>query len=357
MLQNPDIAQDGQWNLRCRKRGKHGDNILHVLARNGDLGMIQYIHKIFGKKAVKFPGKGENEQTLCHIAASRGDIVMMDWLLKTFDKKEWNLQRNCDSRHQTVINLAAKGDHLDLLKFLHKKHSDKVDFRYVEYGVKNAPEIASYNGNLDMVQWFLETFPDQYDLANPKCSEFILEPAAYRGHLDIVQFVNEKYGHLVDFGAKFTRSYKKETIFNVAASAGKLHVLSWLVDTFPAMDVVKIRSGLKETVAQSAAKKGHVRVLEYLLKKYPENVKDILGPDKLNLGRNLAFKAAQQLRVLKFLHKNYAKVVDFWAKDKNGVTMYDYANFKTRPWLEETFPGIEQTLVNSDQTTLMVYIQ
>ncbi|QCB62657.1 hypothetical protein EJB00_03440 [Wolbachia endosymbiont of Drosophila mauritiana] len=163
-----------------------------------------------------------------------------------------------DYRKNTPLHLAAKNNHLDVVKYLIKEGAN-CDIKF-DYGW-TLLHLFARKGNLDGVKLLMENedFSSYFITrinAHDKNQGTALDMAAQLGHLEIVKLLKEKHASVLG-NASFTP-------LHLAAEGGYLDVVEYLVKEGAILDVKDYR---KNTPLHLAAKNNHLDVVKYLVEK------------------------------------------------------------------------------------------
>jgi len=192
---------------------------------------------------------------ICREASKIGSLEILD---EVFNSQSAQLIPNCVKKSGELCQLAARGNHWDVLIYLRGNgYSLNVD----------TCEAAAMGGNLQILKW----------LKDNGChwNQRVFAAAAEGGNLTILNYLKEngcqwdsrasiaaaKKGHLECL--KYLKSQGCEIdsfAFSVAAEAGKLEICQWLYENgYYCKDKGKWASSL-------AAGNGHISVLKFLSK-------------------------------------------------------------------------------------------
>lgn len=97
-------------------------------------------------------------------AARKGHLELMKWLLE-------NGYTACNAQ---IMDSAVSGGHFDIVKWLFDRGGTCSTA---------APESAAEQGDLEMLRWFHEHFPDQF-------TRRVMDQAARKCHLDVVKWLH-----------------------------------------------------------------------------------------------------------------------------------------------------------------------
>lgn len=252
-----------------------------MLAELGQLGIIQLLHE-FG---VIFT------TTVMNSAARGGQLDVVKWV-----HSHWNV--GCTT---AAMDGAAENNHLDVVKWLNTNRSEGCTTEAIDQAATNghlevviwfhenrtegctvrAMDGASANGYLAVVTWLHEHFIEG-------CTTAAMDGASANGHLAVVTWLHEyftegcttaamdgaiKSGHLNIL--KFlhdncNRGYSAEAVVD-AVREGHINVVKW-------MHLTRGEEITEDAIAE-AAKRGNVDILKWFLTHYPGRV---LGPQVMS---------------------------------------------------------------------------
>ena len=189
------------------------------------------------------------------ICIEYGKLEMLQWLYK--------LKSNADCSTHILhykINLAARYNHLDIIKWLDGQ-GETFSYLAIQWAAENGYleivkwlcskftelipsltlDLAAGNGHLDIIKWF-------YENRKEICSSLSIDLAARNGHLDIIKWL-------------YYEKNIETTIFTMsnAAEHGHLDIIKWLYS--------HTRNYCIYLGLQSAAANNHVHIVDWFLLK------------------------------------------------------------------------------------------
>ena len=187
-----------------------GWNMLHFAAEGGDTDIISLIHT----HLPNIDSKTDDGDTPLMLAALNGKLHAVKWFLEKGatvaceDKIGWN-----------TLHSAAKGGDTDIISLIHT-HLPNIESKT---GEGHTPlMVAAFNGKLHAVKWFLEKGATV--ACENKGGWNTLHCAALGGDTDIISLIHT---HLPNIESKTGQDL---TPLMVAAFAGKLHAVKWLLE-------------------------------------------------------------------------------------------------------------------------------
>lgn len=309
------------------------DKVWYKAAKNGRLDVLQWVHANVGfdNRCSRWPprprsvGSHDEDSGLLVQACRSGRKDLVKWLL----------DQGCEDTDKMFATAgAAKGGHLELLKWLYEELHFEISPMAFYYAVKRQHD--------DVVTWIMENIEEADEIFHysDAWEGGVCEAAAKAGRLDLIKRIHEKfpetYGELwwgrIVKGA--IRSGNKELVawlinqprcsndISGPARAARLGDLSLLRVLIEEKD---FESGF-QWLAEQAAKGGHIHVLEWLFsRKQDLDPVDPLvrlhcyGPHRAAYTSIITAAAyGGHVPVLSWLlgHKEYAAM---WKSDENAV--------------------------------------
>jgi ankyrin repeat protein len=243
-----------------------------------------------------------NTSKSIHQASQVGELVIIQSLVQ-----DGGVDVNAkDEDARTALHYAAKGGHLETLKYLVGKGAE-VNARDIKR--KTALHYAAQGGHLELLQYLVEEKGAEVDTQNKK-RKTALHYAAQEGQLKTLKYLVEK-------GAEVNARDKerRKTALHYAAQEGHLETLKYLVERGAEVNTLD-KEG--KTALHYAATRGHLEILQYLVEKGAE------VNDRDQWGATVLHYAAEKgdLEPLKYL---VAKGAEVNARDKEGKTALHYA--------------------------------
>lgn len=229
---------------------------------------------------------------LLEISARHGHFHVMEYLMRRFP----NLQSR-DHISASVMNNAAAGGHLEIVKYLDKigakctvvavdaaaenGHFDVVEWlnlHRTEGCSSNAMDAACSTGNLKIVKYL-------HHKADGDCTRIAPIKAASSGHLDVVSWIHRNVTLEWD-----------EVVMDSAARSGNYGVVVWLHNNR--------EEGCSTAAMDFAAQNGHLDVVKFLHENRTEGCTTMAMNSAAENGR---------LQVVKWLHLNRTEGCTFVA--------------------------------------------
>ncbi|GFY46941.1 ankyrin repeat domain-containing protein 16 [Trichonephila inaurata madagascariensis] len=228
---------------------KNGDTVLHLAAHSGCVDIIKFYADNWDKRVLE--SRNNDGKTPLHIASHSNHLECVKYLLScgvsvnALKRSDW-----------TPLMLACTKSNLDIVKEL-LLHS--ADLNILNKDGWTAFHIASREGNPEIIKCLLD-FNSSVWKTKSKNGRTPLHTAALHGHLDIVKIfientnydinvkdscgitpimdaVSGNHNHVVKFFIENGSSLKEEdklgrNVLHIAAEAGNLECIRWLVKTY-----------------------------------------------------------------------------------------------------------------------------
>ncbi|KAM3926138.1 ankyrin repeat domain-containing protein 16 [Leptodactylus fuscus] len=160
--------------------GRSGDTVLHYAARHGHLPVLSYLLEVVG---MDVEVHNNDYKRALHEAASMGHRDCLLYLLNKGAKVD------CLKRADwTPLMMASTRKNLDVIKDLIEH---KADPKLKNKDGWNSFHIASREGDPDVINYLLDTFPDIWNTES-KIKRTPLHTAAMHGCFDVVQILLER---------------------------------------------------------------------------------------------------------------------------------------------------------------------
>ena len=193
-----------------------------VAAKGGHLKVLQwgfetkYFH--FGKPTVEG-------------AAGPGHLDIVKWLVEGDPSCEWEVK---------AMYLAARGGHIEVMKFLLEKHIDPLTL-LMDPRIMNE---AAGGGHIEVMKWLKARAGPSVQLIPEMCYQ-----AAWNGRVDMLDWLKSE-------GCSLTTG---DSLLTSAATGGQLATLKWLREQQGAP--------FDNLTADNAVYRGHWEVLKWLIEK------------------------------------------------------------------------------------------
>ncbi len=180
-----------------------------------------------------------------------------------------------------------------------------------------AIHLASFYGRLDILQFFIEKYPELLDRKSDHGNTPLMW-AAYKGHAPVVQFLIEKKADLfVTTKDKLNTEYSGCNALHWAICQNHVDVAKLLINTYPTLNY-PLENNSKLNAIHMACKLGHLDIVKILLEKQPNLI------DSLDLfGQSALSWAASNghIEVVKYLIEKKANInVQNNANSNQGYT-------------------------------------
>ncbi|XP_028406323.1 ankyrin repeat domain-containing protein 16-like [Dendronephthya gigantea] len=317
------------------RHSRSGESCLLLCARYGQVDMLRCLVEDCGESLEQWNSDGKRA---LHEAALGGHLECVRYLINK------DVEIDCLKRADwTPLMLACTKDNMDIISELieagaNPKLSNKDGW--------TAFHIATREGHLGIVQYFLDMFPTIWDTVSNN-GRTPLHTAALHGHLETVELLlkcghykpdcmdscgttplmDSIRGNFVDVAdllitKHHARSEARDKLgrqcIHIAAQSGSLSSLKFLVDT----EKVDVQNGTDfsgMTALHVAAKEGHDNVVSFLL----ENGSRINSKDKNGrTALHLASAAGQTCTVYRLVNHS---ACDVTTRDNKELVAADYA--------------------------------
>ena len=223
-----------------------------------------------------------------NMASLNGHIDIINYLDNFYKDTNKNSYKNIYSK--SVLTYAAKGGHLNIIKFIQKKSKS------TKISNKNAMDYAALNGYLHIIEWL-------HNNRNEGCSIAALYNACKKGHFNIVKWLTHNKPEL-NCGKK---------AIDYAAAMGHYNIVEWLYNN---------RSeGCSKAALNSAAMNGYLPIVEFLHKHGELSTIDAMNNAAMN----------GHLHIVKWLHENREEGCTTDAMDFAAL----HGHLKVVKWLHE----------------------
>ncbi|XP_062570599.1 putative ankyrin repeat protein RF_0381 [Saccostrea cucullata] len=228
-------------------KDNEGENALHAAALGGNLDMLKFLLR----KGFDIKTRGGDGKTAFHLCCMNGKLDICRFLIENYP----HLLYIKDSTGVNILDAAAWGGHVDLLKFLLGKD---LNIKVSSDEGKTVLHFCCMNGKLDMCEYLAENYSlllyikDMFGLN-------VLHMAAWSGNIYLFKFLLEK-----GFDTKVS-SIDGKTVLHQCCLNGKLKMCKYLVHTYPQLLDVKDNDGVN--VLHAAAWGGNIDLFNFLLEK------------------------------------------------------------------------------------------
>ncbi|KAL3853729.1 hypothetical protein ACJMK2_017246 [Sinanodonta woodiana] len=320
------------------------------------------------KHCVSYPNEDSYHHgiNLFHVACSNGRVDMVKYLMSSYPK----MIHKISSRGFTSAHFIARSDNVEIMKLF---SSEKLVTRKTMFG-STVLHVAAANGNLKMVKYLAETFPQMaYETSNKGCT--VLYNAGYGGNIHVLNILLEKG---LDIKA---RTDTGANILHISAANCQLPMVEYLIETYPFL--ITQTNNIGTTAVHYAATGGNLQILTALL----EKGLDITAQN--NDGKNVLHFSAETNHALMIkyllesctdLHKHTTKIgrtplhyaaskgdvsmieallqagSDIHARDNTGANILHLAalnkNISTVHYLLQAYPHLSQDITNDGHNVL-----
>ncbi len=219
---------------------------------------------------------------------------------KTLDKKRAEESEDAKRNQYALFRVVESGDLKNLIQMLEGMYHGYRDFN----GLTILHEAAA-KGNLEMVQWIAERYPDLAQIKGER-NQTILHCAVY-GSFAVLKWLAAKYPELIEIRQQVSgySVVSDTTILQYAITSERPQVVEWLAQTYPFL--IKLVNDDGDTAVDVAVKVGKPRMLKILIKYFSDFDK-----------KATLFKAWDTQTII-FLLEEYPDLID--ARDDNGFTV------------------------------------
>ena len=239
---------------------------LHLAAGKGYVDIFKYLVQECKcdpkcKTSTDFD-KYSGGATPLDIAVQHGQLSMVKHILES----DYGIDADAENHNGTTpFQRAAMKGHLDIMKYLTKKHNCDASHRDKE--MTTAMHLAARNNHLDVMRYLREEMKcDPTEYTRTLTGRSTIHIAANNGYLNIIKYLISKCG--IDPNMPSTRAGDFETALHCSAYWGHLHIVKYLTQ-LPNCDI-SCRSVAKSTPLHMAAEQGHCKVVKYLAQLYEE---------------------------------------------------------------------------------------
>ena len=245
----------------------------------------------------------DDNETFLHIAAYNGRLGMVKYFAQEFPE----LLDMVDASGASALHAAARGGGVETMTYL---LDVGLDHTVLSENGSTLLHLAAYDGNLDMVKFLCERFPDMACITDGS-GHSAAHYAAGSGNVDVFKCL------IVKGVDPLAQTENGSTCLLKAAYTGVLDMVRYLVETYP--DLLEMVDQYQCTAAHYSACEGHIDVLKFLLSKgmSPYNL-TIDGHSVLHIA---AFHGRSEVVV--FLCKEYPDLIPL--EDKAGQTLWTFA--------------------------------
>ncbi len=229
------------------------DKTLVYACDGGHLSIVKFLCKYTTDSKILQEG--------VNMAALNGYIDIIIYLHNFYKDSNKNSYKNIYGK--SVLTYAAKGGHLNIIKFIQKKSKS------TKISNKNAMDYAALNGYLHIIEWL-------HNNRSEGCSIAALYNACKKGHFNIVKWLTYNKPEL----------YCGKKAIDYAAAMGHYNIVEWLY--------INRNEGCSKAALNSSAMNGYLPIVEFL-----HQHGEICTIDAMN---NAAMNG--HLHIVKWLHEN-----------------------------------------------------
>lgn len=242
--QNINVAACKNYALKAALENSHFDAIEYVLNKFPDYDVHfedDYMFRMscvsgyldFAKWIVAtYPDtnvNADNDYAFRFTCAS-GHMAVLQWLTSTF-KIDVNVNDGI------AFDWACANGRLDVAKWLYENYGNKINFLADNF---NALRSSALNGHKNIIEWLLDTFPDQLNTIN--ASSAFVALCTGDDMYTVLWFYNKYNDHLdITFGNHQALRY--------ALHFARMDLLKWLLSAFPELDKT-VREEYKNKINQ-----------------------------------------------------------------------------------------------------------
>ncbi|XP_046337771.2 ankyrin repeat domain-containing protein 17-like [Haliotis rufescens] len=224
---------------------KKGDNLLHSASRGGHVEVVKFV---LSQGTLSINSRGWKRMTPAMTAADKGHKEVVELLVR----KGADVSL-LDIGHDTLLHLACRGGHVEVVKFVLSQGMVSINSRGWE---KMTPVItAAEKGHKEVVELLVKEGAD-VTLVNKK-GDNLLHSASRGGHVEVVKFVLSQGTLSIN-----SRGWKRMTPAMTAADKGHKEVVELLVRKGADVSLLDIGH---DTLLHLACRGGHVEVVKFVL--------------------------------------------------------------------------------------------
>lgn len=229
---------------------------LHLAASSGDFSTVEFLCK----HNADVNSLTDNNFTPLHLAAESGNIEIVDYLIKNGANPKSITKYGSSVLH--YASGAAGESHFDLVKHLMKNYG-AMEFINFQDEEKYTPlHEATHSGNLELSKYLIEECGADINLLT-KYGNSILHMAAVSGNLNLVKYLIKKHNanvHAIDNDG--------HTILHYAVIGNNLDIVKYLIEEHNLDPRKTCTEGLdKGFNALQLAKNDNIEMIDYLKQK------------------------------------------------------------------------------------------
>ncbi len=288
-----------------------GQAFVRLSASNGHLDILQYLDTNY-KDALQAIVQ-QNANDTANFAAYNGHLDVLKWYLGVFPQMKSSLAFP-DDEGKTILFPAC---HLDILKHLYSITPDVgLDFGQRAPDGHSLLSHSASLGNADVLQWLLETFPDQWKTTD--YSQVVQVSSSKTGskYIQILKTLKTMHPKItIKVGDLHC---KGQNILQNIGSRGSIDDLEWMFVNIAGRWELKMRLIDGKSILHLAAENGHLDFLKHLQAQHTTNVDFFLKDYKENTVWNIALNKEDTL-MLEWMFLTFPKKCNLAKKNELDI--------------------------------------